>query len=400
MVRRGIEHRTPVRSDLWGIHTLTTAGIRQVRHINHSLDVVRGVAALLVVVSHARLYSLTATGTPLNSLPSWAQLLLAPTGFGREAVAIFFVLSGFLVGGQVVRLVKAGKFDAVDYGVKRLSRLWSVLIPGLIFTAAFDIVIRSILPGNLRLLDIADDNPLTALCNAAFLMPTRCLAYGTDESLWSLGYEFWFYILFAAVAVGGSFFLRKKWLAGAIATAVGLACVLLFGIELLALIPAWLVGVGVAAVVSMRSRSIQHRAMAITLALALALVGIVAPSFLHVVEPIKFAIIGLTTAPLIGILALTDPAPRRSRRLFMSLAWIGEWSFSIYVFHLPIVKLFALLLPDAPPPLLLVMIYATAAIAVAATYPLFLISEKRMGAWRTAMFAIVGRRGAKASVQS
>ena len=65
------------------------------------LDLVRGVAALAVMLGHLRnlffVDSYEIRGYP-NLL---IKIIYLATGFGHEAVMIFFVLSGFLVGGSV-----------------------------------------------------------------------------------------------------------------------------------------------------------------------------------------------------------------------------------------------------------------------------------------------------------
>ena len=55
------------------------------------LDGLRGLAALYVVLSHAGL----ALPLSLGAMPRWASLVLRPLNFGHYAVAVFIVLSGF-----------------------------------------------------------------------------------------------------------------------------------------------------------------------------------------------------------------------------------------------------------------------------------------------------------------
>ena len=92
--------------------------------VNRSLEVLRGVAAVLVVLSHARLYPYMEAGLSISGRSTVEKLLLAPTSFGREAVATFFVLSGYLVGGQVLRQVRQQRFDPAVFLIKRLTRFW------------------------------------------------------------------------------------------------------------------------------------------------------------------------------------------------------------------------------------------------------------------------------------
>jgi peptidoglycan/LPS O-acetylase OafA/YrhL len=58
---------------------------------------------------------------------------------GHEAVMVFFVLSGFLVGGSVLKLMSRDLWSWNNYLIKRLTRLWIVLIPALLLGLALDL---------------------------------------------------------------------------------------------------------------------------------------------------------------------------------------------------------------------------------------------------------------------
>lgn len=364
------------------------------REKNLSLDVVRGAAALLVVLSHARLYLHTAIGEDIGGQPAWAKIALMPTSFGKESVAVFFVLSGLLVGGQVVRQLRRNAFDAPTYAVNRLSRLWSVLVPGLLLTSLVDFAARVTFGS--RTNDLTSDydaSPLAWLCNAAFLQQSRCAPYGSNDALWSLSYEFWFYVLFAAAAVAVASFARGRVLAGVAATAVALGAVAAFGLHLLALLPAWLIGVGLAVVIETKPGWLRGRAL-IPAGLVLAAGGMVVSNLMHATEPVKFILVGVASSPLIAALAVQNPSPRSFAGVpFRALAAVGVWSFSLYVFHLPVVKHAALAVtPGLGIPAQIAAIYLLALVATACTYPLYLCTEKRMPGLRRIMYRTVGRR--------
>jgi peptidoglycan/LPS O-acetylase OafA/YrhL len=101
------------------------------------LDLTRGLAALVVFGGHLRsfLFVPFPQAGPLGW--PWKTFYFA-TGLGHSAVMVFFVLSGFLIGGNVARSVRAGRWSWRDYAVKRMSRLWLVLIPALVLAATFD----------------------------------------------------------------------------------------------------------------------------------------------------------------------------------------------------------------------------------------------------------------------
>jgi len=62
------------------------------------LNIVRWVAALLVVLQHIRFLWFAEYANEQNK-SSLIKIFYFFTGFGSEAVIVFFVLSGFLVGG-------------------------------------------------------------------------------------------------------------------------------------------------------------------------------------------------------------------------------------------------------------------------------------------------------------
>lgn len=363
--------------------------------MNKSLEILRGLAAFLVVASHSRLYPYTEAGVPLIGSTLLEKLSLVPTAFGREAVAVFFVLSGYLVGGQVVRQVRQDRFNPRVFVIKRLSRFWIVLLPGLLFTAVLDTISRS---------QFTTDNPFVqgratsgfpaALGNAVFLMDGRCLAFGTNHSLWSLGYEFWFYFVFAALCVAASALVRRRWGAAIAGVVIAAACVAAFGLHLLWLIPAWLIGVLVAELQPRCTPWVmtQPRRRIIGAAVAVCVAGLLVSTFYDTPLRVKYLFLGCTTAPLVGALAILDPqAPSWARSAERVGVWLGTWSFTLYVFHLPFVMLVTAAADAAgivPTPL---FVYALTLITVAAVYPTYWLGEAHTAKVRSWALRVTSR---------
>lgn len=83
------------------------------------LDAIRGVAILLVLLFHLRV----ATGSATLD-----QLLLPLVDCGWVGVDLFFVLSGFLVGGIIIAEAESPKgFRRTRFLIRRAWRLWPVL---------------------------------------------------------------------------------------------------------------------------------------------------------------------------------------------------------------------------------------------------------------------------------
>ncbi len=93
------------------------------------LDGVRGLAIILVVIRHTfdRPYHQLVGEKILAIDALWLKLL---AGFGWCGVTLFFILSGFLVGGTIVLEVHSGTFRWREFALKRFIRVY---IPAMIF---------------------------------------------------------------------------------------------------------------------------------------------------------------------------------------------------------------------------------------------------------------------------
>jgi peptidoglycan/LPS O-acetylase OafA/YrhL len=167
------------------------------------MDGMRGLAAIAVMLSHARnILFLDATA----ELPSSWKIFYFMTGFGHEAVMIFFVLSGYWITKTVVRRSMEVGFNWPDYAIDRLSRLLIVLIPaitlGLIFDSVgrFGITTRLYLGEqgtNVLTWDVATRISLTNLVGNLLFLPSSIVEpLGSNAPLWSLANEFWYYVWF------------------------------------------------------------------------------------------------------------------------------------------------------------------------------------------------------------
>ncbi|MEG2062513.1 MAG: acyltransferase family protein, partial [Kiritimatiellia bacterium] len=151
------------------------------------LDIIRFLAAFSVLLCHGRGFFLPAYG----DLPAMQQTPLTfcfyfLTRFGHEAVIVFFVLSGFLVGGRGITRMISGKFDITSYAIDRFVRILLPLFGALLFH-----LVASIIYG-------ADVNPLEFIGNLFSLQGV--FVSSVVEPLWSLSYEVWFYIMLGAIA--------------------------------------------------------------------------------------------------------------------------------------------------------------------------------------------------------
>ncbi len=172
------------------------------------LDFIRGTCAILVCAGHLRNVVITDYAS-LTHTSALQKAFFFATGLGHQAVMVFFVLSGFFVGGAVLKYRIS--FDPLRYAVARLTRLWIVLIPALLVTAAVDGALAARLPGVLSGsyrtlwnsgpgLDAPYSTSVqTFIANLLFLQTVLAPVFGTNGPLWSLSNEFWYYVLFPVV---------------------------------------------------------------------------------------------------------------------------------------------------------------------------------------------------------
>lgn len=147
------------------------------------------------------------------------RMFYLTTGLGHQAVMVFFVLSGYLVGGSVLTAYQSGRWSWMNYTLRRMSRLWMVLLPALVLTLVLDSVGRHFFPlgyeGKFQAIcnsvpTLAKPDNLQAttfLGNALFLQNIEVPILGTNGPLWSLANEFWYYMFFPLLC--GVWFMRS-----------------------------------------------------------------------------------------------------------------------------------------------------------------------------------------------
>ena len=190
------------------------------------------------------------------------------TGFGHEAVMVFFVISGYLVGGKVWSLYREGRFGWRRYLADRASRLYAVLLVALLLGAALDWsgylffnqygLYNQGYEGSIAVLGTAPVEKMgwrDFLGNALFLQTIAGPTFGSNGPLWSLAYEWWYYILFPSMVV----LVFRRSLMGVVVGAL-LTLLLLFVLpaDAIWLFGIWVLGVA-AAIVKPRTDSGERR---------------------------------------------------------------------------------------------------------------------------------------------
>nr|WP_295972281.1 acyltransferase [uncultured Bacillus sp.] len=163
----------------------------------NNLDFIRFVAATCVIFSHA--YPLT-TGN--NASEAFAVFSKGQMTLGELAVSIFFVISGFLITQSYDR-----SKDPIYYFKARVLRIF----PGLIFCVFLTILLLGPIFTELSVKDYFKNRETFDYLKTITLywiqydlpgvFQTNVWPVAVNGSLWTLWYEFFFYIVVAALGV-------------------------------------------------------------------------------------------------------------------------------------------------------------------------------------------------------
>jgi peptidoglycan/LPS O-acetylase OafA/YrhL len=222
------------------------------RNFSTALNCCRWVAALFVVLQHIR-HLLLIDYEKLQHKNLFFKAFYFLTGLGTEAVIVFFVISGFLVGGGALKKYFNGRYDAKDYAIHRISRIYTVLIPALLFGCMLDFIgftyfNQSMIYTNAvqsPISDVIANNVTTEFLigNVLMLQGLFVPVLGSNGPLWSLAFEWWYYCIFWAIlGIASSSSMARRLVYGAFV----LASIILLPTKLLLWFLLWLMGVALA----------------------------------------------------------------------------------------------------------------------------------------------------------
>ena len=188
--------------------------------LSNFLNVSRWISALIVVISHLRNLVFTDYDNVQNKTLLIKSFYFI-TGFGNQAVVIFFVLSGFLIGGSVLSKINSGNFSLYAYSIDRLSRIYVVFPLSLLVGLMFDWLgylyfnETGVYTNNLHLatanFNISERLGVqTVISNIFMLQNVSTYPLGSNGPLWSLSNEWWYYFYFPLIILSFKYKILYK----------------------------------------------------------------------------------------------------------------------------------------------------------------------------------------------
>lgn len=303
------------------------------------LDWMRFSASLLVVAGHARGGLWVDWGRlAIESKTVFVAIFFAISRAGAESVLVFFVLSGFLVGGKVIERLANNTFDIRVYVIDRFTRIWIPLIPALIFSA----VVAYQVGKPVSWLDFFG--------NLAGLQGTLVKSFAENHPLWSLSYEIWFYFLAASLSIWLISNEKIRILAG-FALAVGLT---IFTKLVIVFLFAWVLGASTYWLVKKK----KNNKLAL-IGLSLIIIGYVTTQlrsatvsvdksiWLQYIPSAEVGTLAFSFGIALVIPFLTKLAPESGigKRLNAMGGQLAAFSYTLYLIHYPILYLWEYFMP-------------------------------------------------------
>ncbi len=312
------------------------------------LDLLRGLAALLVFLGHMRLL-LFIEYSEISNPNFLIKRLNSLTVLGHQSVMIFFVLSGFFISASVIRRIQQKQWSWVNYLVDRLTRLYVVLIPALLLSSFWDFLGIKIFGtgqdsfygekfhnGHLATYKILENFTFqNALGTIAFLQTILVDLFGSNKAVWTLAYEFWYYMLFPSIIL---FFCVKSLKARVFYACLTSGILLMVGSGIRMYFLVWLMGALVSICHPSKYLKKNNILNSLTiLSIIILYIALTSERFISSREIADF-LIGTSTAVMIYLLVNSRSQIRQEGAYEKFSKALAGCSYTLYLVHMPILS--------------------------------------------------------------
>ena len=309
------------------------------------IDVLRGLSCLCILLYHLRV-DLWVGWRQIQNSPeqysTWTKTiawLSIPTPFFGYAILLFFLISGFCI--HYPNSIRKNKVDWKKYFYRRFWRIYPTYISALILTAGISYFCK-----------ITWDYyswDLDRICRVATLTqnyPPGNGPFWINPSLWTIPLEVEFYLLYPIIFTCFTGF--RSWVL--ITVLLGFFCSSIYlnyqgivwtSFTFIFFWPVWLLGAWMAQ--QYRQSKLQNISSTyLILILAIALILAIVSYFENWMAWLQYVCWTIFYLFLF-IFSLTKQKPVRFyviKKLMDFIGWLGKISFSLYLIHFPLFKLF------------------------------------------------------------
>lgn len=330
-------------------------------------------SALLVVLAHYRGNFFVEYGLlPETQKNIFTQIFYLLTRFGEEPVLVFFVLSGFLVGGRAIQRVLNNEIDPKSYFIDRFVRILLPLIASSLLVIIIDLITNTPIP-------------FKDIIGSIFSLQGIITSSSHNAPLWSLSYEVWFYILIGCIMV----ISRNKGKNSLLAFFIFAICIYVFmQLKTMYLLILFL---GTFSFLLPRQQ-VNFRQMKILIFICLLgfsflLLQTTSASRSIVISQLGFVnremasiILAFTTSLLVNYLIVSPPKTKTGIKIETISSKLSDFSYTLYLTHFPLMSLlFYCGFPKSAQIGITSIVYyvLTILISLLVAYLIYLISEKQ-----------------------
>lgn len=341
------------------------------------LNLIRWIAALLVVFGHVDLYlGIFACGEPLTG-PAFGYL----GHHSHAAVIVFFVLSGYVLTYATEKKCVKGDYGFRDYFLDRWSRIYSVLFAAIALTLILDLIGTRISSVYLNPAFLPQQDFMLRLMTNLFGLQGiwgHRIQLGSNPALWSIGYEFTYYMLFGLLFFKKHLF-HSRWTAPLMVTLIlgliGWKMAVYFLVWLMGSLAYYISRSGLVAGLSLCSWLLLFMLVAINHTL----VSVNILGLTEIFQDLLFA--GIIATILCFDVKQIPPFISKGSRIN---SYMADFSYSLYAFHMPIIlflcSIFSSLLKEIQPPFFLGLMLTLACLIL--TRGLYHLTEARRKSFR------------------
>ncbi|RYI28771.1 acyltransferase [Bacillus infantis] len=255
------------------------------------------------------------------------------------------MLSGYFISSSVIVSVGNNKWNWRNYLINRFTRLYVVLIPALLIGVIWDQVGINLFENiniysgesneSILQFSIVDRSTLLVfLSNLFFLQEILSAPFGSNGALWSLSYEFWYYIIFPFIVLS---VYNRSW-------CYAIISVILFffvGIEISIYFIIWGIGFLIFIFPPLNIKSLFIKYCLLSFSLFAFILSIIMSALQSI--PFSDFIVAVFFGILVYLIISILDKPMKKNNINTIPKFLADFSYSLYLLHTPfIVFIYAL----------------------------------------------------------